>query len=547
MISLNVRYHRATALVLLAGLVSPALAQNAVGNGRALERPLQTRISNTIPNATNPPLRSFSSELAFREAIVTGTAPSGLSFRGEALPSRYEFRGELGDDALFAYRRDSLYSGLSGQGIRGTDALQYQFALTVGSRVPQSLAGQISYARAGEAERSSDPDQPLSRDLTGLVPALRRVADSETMMSAIEAGSSLVQPVRSISTFTANRSLQPTLVGVMQNRVTQQTAGQTASPLLGLQVVSAETLRNPSPLQQLRAPSLSAPAGAEAAAPPARAAYEELLDRYRNLVPGESAAPPTPGETPAWADGLIGLRRTLRGLPQSTARAMGMTPDPETEPTSAVGPLDVGLNPVDPREDDLPTFDREVLRMVREAGGMTDTLIPVRMQGLDRYVAYMQGAQDLLAKGRYFDAEERFISAISSRPGDVNASVGRAHAQIGAGLFLSAGLNVRQLLILHPEVAGMRYADALLPSDTRLAQLTPTLRDGLGSPSSGADCGLLLSYLGFQRGIEDDIRAGLDALAQRGDEADKRLAEMLRIVWLDEIDEGGGDSPADGG
>jgi hypothetical protein len=542
MISLHVRYHAVLGLVLLAGIAPVASGQHAVGNGRALESTLQTTLPPTLQ-----PRRSFSSELAFRESIVSGTAPAGLSFRGNALPSRYEFRGELGDDALFAYRRDSLYSGLAGRGIRGTDALQYQFALTVGSKVPGSLAGQISYARAGAAERSTDINNPLSRDLSGLNGGMHRANDPASMIAAIEAGSSLIQPVRSLSTYTANRGLQPTLVGVMQNRVTQLTSGQTASPLLGVQIVPVQTLRDPGALPSLlttSVPDAESPTGEPAER--GKTAYEQLIDRYRELMDAEEPDI-APGDTPTWASDLMGLQRVLRGLPSTTADITAPSTDPEPEPDSPIGRVDENRGPDQQTEPPTPTFDLEVLRRVREAGGMTNTLIPTDLLRIDRYTAYMQSAQDMIAKERYFDAEEVFISAMTSRPNDANAAVGRAHSQIGAGLFLSAGLNIRQLLIRHPEVSGMRYGPALLPSERRLEQVTLTLKSGLESPAAGADSGLLLAYLGFQRGIEGDMRAGLDALETKGDDADQRLVQMLRAVWLDAGDEGAEDSPADGG
>jgi hypothetical protein len=56
----------------------------------------------------------------------------------------------------------------------------------------------------------------------------------------------------------------------------------------------------------------------------------------------------------------------------------------------------------------------------------------------------------------------------------------------------------------------------------------------MDSPSSGADSGLLLAYIGFQRDNPQDMRQGLDALESQGDGADQRLAEMLRGVWLAE-------------
>lgn len=544
----NVRYRAALALFILAGSGPMAAGQNAVGDGRALERPL---MNNPTGIPVLPGSRGFTSELMFRESIVSGTAPAGLSFRGESLPSRFEFRGELGEDVLFAFRRDSLYSGLAGRGIRGTEALQYQFSLTTGGRIPSNLGGQLSYARAGEFERGGDPQEPLRRDMGVHGQGPYRVEDAEQMMPAIQVGSSLIQPVRSVSSYVADRSMQPTLVGVMQNRNTQQTAGQTASPLTGVQIVPIDLLR--APVQ----PDLSVPTseplrGNFDTAPRLTTAFDDLMMRFRDLTEAESAEEsgveqePADGRTvPKWAEDISSIRDLLRGLPPSTARAMGLEPRPEGEETpELVSPLD----PDAPREvlptetADPETFSKDVLRRIRQAGVMTDTLIATDQPQVNRYAAYMQGAQDMLARERYFDAEERFISALTAKPNDVNASVGRIHAQIGGGLFLSAGLNLRQLLVTHPQVAGMRYGTSLLPGPERIEELQGMLRQALDSSTSGADEGLLLAYLGFQTDTTEDIVRGLGALAERGDEADARLAELLRGVWLISAEEAAPDA-----
>lgn len=577
MIAQKVRYHAALQLVLVAGFAGAAHAQNALGNGRALEAPLQTPIAPGIVDAR----RTFANELAFREAVVSGTAPAGLSFQGDRLPSAFEFRGDLGEDSLFAYRRDSLYSGLAGKGIRGTDALQYQFALTTGARVPQSLAGQISYARAGAAERSPDPYTPYQRDLSSFDGGLQRDTTNtqqDPMLAPLEVGASLIQPVRSLSTYAANRGLQPTLVGLMQNRVTHQSAGQTASPLLGVQVVPVDDLRSPDlgvPGQQATPPAGTVPttvvpsttetnpSGFEGVGVPtdpsaqAKPAYEQLIDRFRALSPSaqpeaQPGVQPGARNIPDWAKDLISVQKALRGITAPEQPSQTQTPG-QDEPNPYEGVLDntppelakTGLEGV--LRPATPTFDLDVLRRVREAGGLTDTLIPTNLPQIDRYSAYMKSGQDLLSAERYFDAEEHFISAMSSRPGDVNALVGRAHAQIGAGLFLSAGLNVRQLLVRHPEISGMRYGAALLPSASRMEQASTNFRANLDSPSSGADSGLLLAYLGFQRQRPADVRDGLAALERWGDQADKRLGEMLRVVWLAEGADDADHSPADDG
>src|SRR5207248_1554768 len=79
----------------------------------------------------------------------------------------------------------------------------------------------------------------------------------------------------------------------------------------------------------------------------------------------------------------------------------------------------------------------------------------------------MTAAQRLLSQGRLFDAEERCSRALSMRPGDIAGSVGRIHAQIGAGMLLSASVNLRSLLAEHPEIAGVKYAAELLPAKDR--------------------------------------------------------------------------------
>ena len=126
----------AAVLLAVCGLAMPASAQDALGDGRALDNSLST---STRYNAQRV---DPSAEYRFRNAVATGNAPGGLSLRADVgYRSPFEFRGELGSDDLFSFRRDSLYSGLAGMGIRGTDAVQYQFALTTGSELPQNVVG----------------------------------------------------------------------------------------------------------------------------------------------------------------------------------------------------------------------------------------------------------------------------------------------------------------------------------------------------------------------------------------------------------------------
>ena len=105
----------------LASVTPGALAQNALGDGRALDANLQQGAGRQNAPGRNS---NFAEEVRFRNAIVTGNAPGGMSFRGEAgYLSSDDFRAPLGSDNLFSFQRDSLYSA-SRRGIRGVDALR---------------------------------------------------------------------------------------------------------------------------------------------------------------------------------------------------------------------------------------------------------------------------------------------------------------------------------------------------------------------------------------------------------------------------------------
>src|SRR6185295_9087936 len=112
--------------------VSPAAAQNALGNGTALDRNLQQG-----SGGKNAKGRDIKAEIQFQNAIITGNAPGGKSFHGDVgYLAADEIRANLGSNDLFSYYRDSSQSVLPAIGIRGTDALRYQYSLATGEAPP---------------------------------------------------------------------------------------------------------------------------------------------------------------------------------------------------------------------------------------------------------------------------------------------------------------------------------------------------------------------------------------------------------------------------
>jgi hypothetical protein len=543
--SRSVRILSAATLILAAG--APALAQHA------LDRNLQIG-----SGGINPARPDLAAELRFRNAIVTGNAPGGLSFRGDVgYRAPGDFTGSLGSNDTFAFRRDTVYSGMGGMGIRGTDALQYQFALTTGMAPPAGFLGTpTAVPRSGAGPTAglmrSDPAVIRAEGTTPVVPPRWSPGDS-----AADVGGLSLAAMRAPSAFVTARTFQPTVLGTTMG-ADGVPLGITASVLRGVAYgpvtagrdLEGTAVPTPAELAGLRVPSAGDPLeqrldmGAGAISP-RRGPYEEMLERMRPRevepvqpgVPEDPTAVGRPGEAARlgqtdWRNRLTDLRVQLQQptLHDSQRIAQGIDErlDPRARETTT-GPAEA--------RDRLREFSPETVDMLRRAG-QVDVLAP---PDVDNYGVHMEAAQRYLAAGRFFDAEERFTAALSARRGDPMAAIGRVHAALGAGMFLSAAINLRELLITNPEVAGARYGRELLPGPQRLEQIKERLAELITArPAQSRENGLLLAYLGFQMRDAAAMNRGLAAMEapppqgqplSPADEQMVRLATLLRQVW----------------
>lgn len=519
---------------------APSHAQNALGDGTALDRNLMSGSGGR--NFSRP---DFAAEIRFRNAIVTGNAPGGLSFRGDAgYADAFDFRGDLSSDSQFAFRRDSLYSGLAGLGIRGTEALQYQMALLTGDAPPSSLVGPMAVRRLGDsAPGPRPPGGPLSnRDLRGEEPLYRPdPADPST-----DARGLALWTLRSTAGYTATRSLEPAVIDLRAGEDGNAIA-TTASSLRGLKPVSVPVPDAP-----------AAPPGQVLIARPRSTAYDSITQRLNTYAAQQAIQAGAPVTTkPAWEARLEELREQLDAPtttpapsppPGGAAPAAENVAQPPPAPPSAE---DLRVTP-DPALERL--FRREAVEMLREGSGTVESLTPQPAGEGDApsaYAAQMAQAEGLLRSGRYFDAEGAFTRALALQPGDPLASVGRIHAQIGAGMYLSAAVNLRKLFEDHPELVGVRYSPDLLPRPDRLDAVAVQLRElAAGETDRPRMVGGLLAYLGYQRGTRDDLEHGLALLRAAGPapgipleqmDAEERLVRLLIEVWSPAEDAGAPD------
>lgn len=605
------------AILASAGLASAQLQNTRVtpGDGRALDRNLQTN-----SGGINPARPSVADQTRINNAIITGNATDGRSFRGYVgYSSVTDFGARLGSNDLYTFRRDTSAGSFGGTGVRGTDALRYQFSSATG----QSLPGFI--ARAG-----------LQLDRAG-------VASSGATASA---------SLRSTSDYLAAQSLRPALVGSRQ-APDGALWNAAASPLLGVRWMQIDTSANPAELaERLRASvsqgktiidantpdalpgeelrkrssieremsqktsSLGLMSGLEIAAPgvanPLDRARREAASKgssrvesddtqvssrinteaqrafeqgFRGGEPAKTAqgAQPddaSPSKDGAWKSELERLRGELRG--ERPRAEQSPRPKADTQPGSPNGatpehkPGDPApaLTPATPKPatSTSPADDEaaqqlkryEALRKVDTSKGLTPDLIralqnsrsvrhgtfapapapggsaaQIPAESLPIYDESMKAGQAALASARFFDAEEQFLRALAASSHDPMASIGRVHAQLGAGLYLSAALNLRTLFSDHPEMIGNRFDPALIPSPERAAAITAQLRDEIKHSESalGRDASLLLAYLGHIRDDQVTVKDALAALEARTDatkDDQTRLLEVLKAAWIAE-------------
>lgn len=560
------------ATLILTALSGQAMGQNALGNGSEMSnRVLGDRARNGLGDGRgldtntlvgsmgrNNQVRDFQAEMRFRNSIVTGNAPNGLSFRGD-IPyyAPQDFRGNTGSNDLYSFRRDSLYSGLAGMGIRGTEALQQQFALQTGNRLPELLSGSLTVNRFGAGDPNFGTKVKNSLSPMGLAPNADPDLIGRTTPSLEPDFTGLsIDPkqelgtLRSTSAYTSTRGSQHTLLDI-RTTPNQDLIGVSASGLRGIQSIplgkatadnNIANARNAfaagSVAQQNARPNVPAPAGANPIASPkplteaaaGSAAYTDLMSRL-SAYAGQTD-PAKADIRPEWQKQLDAIRLELANsdLGKGPSAAIDETP---VAPLPSQGGSDFkpsALQPLPPVQDFR--FDPATVATLRNASGQINSLVPLADTSGDAYSGYMQVGQSELGKGRFFDAEEAFTRAIAVRPDDVMALVGRVHAQLGAGMNLSAWMNLRELFKNHPEVLGAKYGAGLLPDAERLAEINATLTKLI--ERGGAlhrEAAMLKAYLGYQTGDAASLEQGLTAMQNAKEGQADALTDLMYAVW----------------
>ena len=555
---------RSAALLLALALASPALAQNLanqnnpLGGGRALDA--NQRVGS---GGTNEAARDVREIIRYNQAIVEGTVGGGRAIRGGgAVRSGSEFRDRLSADSFYRFDRDSRASGAVGNGLRSSDVLAAQSAFSSGRplnpNVMQSMtasrgggvasgatldfqrsASQWRFEQSSRAAVLSSTTRRDGRDMALSASTLQGVVT--TFPNAADAlfGSALERPVGSISLDQADalrdavrtEELQDTRVpnvvpgSAREAQQTQRAAERTAAAQRSSRIVTR--------MDDINAAFGQATATGAPGQEDTREQWRKDLDALRerlNQQPPAALPGMTPGRTPAPGT-------AAPGTPTPGTPAPGAAPTAAPTPAPGTTP---GTTPATTPAGD-PARGTSALQRLREQNLQIDSLVEPNKQGkqgpeADLYSTAMLHAQKQVAAGRYFDAESTFTRLLALKPGDAMAQVGRAHAQIGAGLWVSAAASLRNVLREQPALIAVRYgADAMVPA-ARLTEVAAQLQAELARPDSGVgeEAALVLAYLGFQTGTAAWTTQGLDALKDRAPagSAGAQLQQVLREVWL---------------
>ncbi|CAL1164676.1 unnamed protein product [Cladocopium goreaui] len=498
---------------------SPALAQNALGDGSALDGNLRQG-----SQGRNAPARNFERELRLRNAIVTGNAAGGKSFRGDVgYGAVDDFRGEeLAGDDFFAFERDSYFSVVSGQGVRGADALRMQMQLTVGGFV-----GEGDFLPEPIVNRSQNPT--LARDVAGGAgdAELRdRYGSADPLQHRRGA-------LRATSEYVAQTASAPILLRVTPpENPGDPTLYTVTTPLRS--IVEQPEVRPSRRLSDLyeqierieNRETNAAPTNrldAETHQSEHQAILERLLERPAPDHPAGDVGEPAPGDEPEPGAGpgeLVpesDLLARLRELREDLMR-------PSTDTPEYGGNEEASDDAVEALRERIASDAQRIF----ESGVIdVDSIAPPSQDEASVFATHMRRGQEQLASGEWFAAEERFTSALGLRPGDPMAAVGRVHAQIGGGMFLSGGLNLQKLFRAHPELINVRYDAALLPMGDRLGEIEALLLPRLrGEDDFARGAAVVQAYLGFQAENPVWIERGLTR-AREIDEANSRRPDSL--------------------
>jgi hypothetical protein len=190
----------------------------------------------------------------------------------------------------------------------------------------------------------------------------------------------------------------------------------------------------------------------------------------------------------------------------------------------------------------------EDVKALREMNIKLETLVPAGATDAQATDAYTRLGQEALSSGHFGLADQMFQSALSRNQGNTLALAGRINSVMGLGLLMTGGSDLRNFYVDHPEMIPVRFEASLLMPRSRADSLADMLTAdiGRGDASLLNNSGLTLAYLGRQFDNNAWLTKGLDTmtLQTKDDPQGTQLVAILRKVWNVPASAGSAPAPA---
>jgi hypothetical protein len=204
-------------------------------------------------------------------------------------------------------------------------------------------------------------------------------------------------------------------------------------------------------------------------------------------------------------DPLTGLPRQTRPLPPLNGRG-GLSLGGSATTPARGGASSASPSPSAQRLTELS--DNEL-----KAGGK---IKPVRIApaqatgaGVSGYDLLMVQAEKKLADGKFLDAAESFQNALALKPDDPLAVIGRAHAELGAGIYAGSEFDLKFVFTRKPELVGLKYQENSFVPALRQEFLLKDLKDATTKKEMANMASFLYCYICYETGRQDLLAAEL--------------------------------------
>jgi tetratricopeptide (TPR) repeat protein len=182
-----------------------------------------------------------------------------------------------------------------------------------------------------------------------------------------------------------------------------------------------------------------------------------------------------------------------------------------TNPANPPGGPDAGKKPGGPN---APGADADKPKVARPQPVKVATLSAgVRGEGLANV---MKKAEALMKEGKYTSALDQYDAAEAVTPNNPLITLGRGHAELGAGFYVRADGHLRQALTTDRALLMGQYDLTAMLGEERLTRLVTELKEQTTKEPGKSTPLFLLAYIAYNTGHEQQALGYLDLAEQRG-------------------------------